>query len=1021
MVNGTTVAAQFLMTKSTQNQAHAALIIGALCLTASCSGCGANQTPTPTTVATARVSQIDIVASPTTIALQADKPITIALGIHAVDKLVAPALAGKKLANALLPGASLEFESDGTAWFSYSDEFDGDYRGPPRFGVPMQEDPQTDVEDLLVLPPQAAKPKFMTDAYRYEADFLRFLGEMDDLWITGEIVYKLDFGMPVRALTLGSRDGQHKTSIGAWGGRKIQIAASADDQQWTDMWESSGDHDVLSVDASLPKTLVGSTTIYLRVRALGENPLHALHLSAELDATALLPALKIAQGASTLQYTDAETSSHQAIIYWDDAAVRLGQTTAHDYPSAAPEVNESKSAIVVSFPNKSSISFRRDADGNVTGVSSLVVDQAEVLSLPDVAIAPPRIDILDDGTVGGVADWPNYLAERKTLGKWPAKGQRKRRSLSAAGAYLETKISGSVVTLHTRVKDGDKTASLEWIVEPASKTIAGRAYQGLSYRIRISELPGAERIHLIEPVRVWWQDRTFWQTWGRFYENDLDFTVPFQVGKKWLFGDAQPLLFTAGSRGSTVSFFDKPVGARGSRSSDAGRLLNRLELPLTTGSIRETPRKQWLFAAGSFDSKWAAIDEWTRAYDAVGDHYRTATGLPAPTPVPTVWAAFAPEEVLQSYLTQGPPKLEQSWAYKFAHDELVRIANNGFKLVHFDQHWDTDAVHAESEKLPGAESGFSGNAPWKLDVNAAIGGEKGMREIADQAAKLGVTVIMWIPPAHLSNSSTLLRDNPGWLKWRINGTPEDAGYGDISGTSLNGGWFDYATDRFAKVAAATKFQGVNIDSWLTFAMYADFSEAQPIPQLDRAIELQTKLHAAGLSNIVIEGCGPFGISSGAYAGEAYKHGPPEAKAMVKAIFDRQEHHEYGHYRYLVDTIPEPDSYYRTLASKGALALWTIKDLETAEAATRSRIVQANRDFNRVSDKMKRRRLLASGDTWQGVEWRSDKPKQVVVFAFESFSYQLDGPASVEDLTAGSKATQTKLETKPMHTYLIELQ
>ena len=186
--------------------------------------------------------------------------------------------------------------------------------------------------------------------------------------------------------------------------------------------------------------------------------------------------------------------------------------------------------------------------------------------------------------------------------------------------------------------------------------------------------------------------------------------------------------------------------------------------------------------------------------------------------------------------------------------------------------------------------------------------------------------------------------------------------------------------------------------------------------------MQKRLIEMGLSTIVIEGCGPFGISSGGYGYEAYALGSPEDKIAAEKIYERIEGREYGLYRYIADTIIEPESYYRALASKGVIDGFLIETLLDMPKEKLEIIAQANRDYMQVLDKMEKRHLIGNGDRWNGVLWTHQGSKAEVLFSFNSFNYflgQIDSRVVVEDVTAGTKSmVMGNFSTLPMHTYII---
>ncbi len=94
----------------------------------------------------------------------------------------------------------------------------------------------------------------------------------------------------------------------------------------------------------------------------------------------------------------------------------------------------------------------------------------------------------------------------------------------------------------------------------------------------------------------------------------------------------------------------------------------------------------------------------------------------------------------------------------------------------------------------------------------------------------------------------------------------------------------------------------------------------------------------------------------------------------------------------------------------------MKRLSPADSA---KIARANRDYTLVLEKMERRKLLASGNHWQGVEWAQDGSEDIVLFAFESFDYPVVEVVAIQDITTGTMIFHSgNLNTEAMHTYLI---
>ncbi|NIA16604.1 MAG: hypothetical protein GWP08_21310 [Nitrospiraceae bacterium] len=280
-------------------------------------------------------------------------------------------------------------------------------------------------------------------------------------------------------------------------------------------------------------------------------------------------------------------------------------------------------------------------------------------------------------------------------------------------------------------------------------------------------------------------------------------------------------------------------------------------------------------------------------------------------------------------------------------------------------------------------------------------------------------IVLWSSPAHLSNSSGLLQEHPDWIAWRRNGTPADYDWGDITGTSLRSGYYDYAVDRYRHLREATGFGGIWLDSFLTFGVTTDFREAQPRPQLDRVLQLERELVKMGVTEIHLEGCGPFGLSTCGYPAEPYEYGNLVDRLKAIGRAQRIRGREYGLYRYLADNLVEPGSYYRALAAKGAIGVFNLRVIDRMDAKDRRQIVQANRDYVRVVDRMERRQLIGSPKTWNGVAWTRSGARERILFAFGRFHYPPGDGARIEDITSGvsNRAPRTFL-TEPWHTYVI---
>jgi len=228
----------------------------------------------------------------------------------------------------------------------------------------------------------------------------------------------------------------------------------------------------------------------------------------------------------------------------------------------------------------------------------------------------------------------------------------------------------------------------------------------------------------------------------------------------WYFADMQPFYFGSGTVGAVISYFQEMIANRVEIIEEASRLFTINEIPLRAGTVRETPVKQWLYAERSMTSKWDVVNEWTAIFDLLGDGYRKALGLGRTRPKPTIMWGVPEEGYFERYHCG---EVDTYWLDDFRTSDLPDLAKFGFRVVYFHTPWESDADHPPSDYLPGSGSFGSGNAPWSFEVSPAIGGQDRLKAVIDRAHELGVRIVLWSSPGHLSNSSGLLAQNLDWI------------------------------------------------------------------------------------------------------------------------------------------------------------------------------------------------------------------------------------------------------------------
>jgi hypothetical protein len=638
---------------------------------------------------------------------------------------------------------------------------------------------------------------------------------------------------------------------------------------------------------------------------------------------------------------------------------------------------------------------------NLKGIQKLFIGDYEVEDNEHPTL--PTLKVFT-GSVDKIKDWKGYLLERERNGDWVKKGNGKIEEIGIERCFYKGyEINRNAVIIKSQIVSGKINGELHWIFKPSEKRIGERIYKGLAYKLVFRNLKcqGKPFEAVMEEKAKWDNGDLFInQSWGDFKEVKLDFLSILQLPSMGYFAWQQPFLFYGGGSRAIVSFFGDVVYAKVSVNKEMDKLTINSSIPLKNG---ETTMKYWLVGEGKFPDKWSVLNEWSEMFDYLGESYRSIYGLKRIEPKSTLlWQGY--DDAFDRYKREGKPDLEKSWLWRFAEEKLPILEKLGIKIVYLGGGiWESDAEYPPNRYLKGSKCFGSGCAPWHLEISSALGGEKALGHLCREAHKRGIKVLLWSTPAHLSNSSPLLLERPDWIAQEAEGIPVTFGYGDIVGVSLFGGYFPYAINRYRAIRSSG-VDGYWQDSFLTFGILTDFSQPNPYPQLERTIEMQKAMQELRYSEIHIEGCGPFGLSSGGYGyGDI-------------SFFERIKGKEYGLYYYVADTIFDKEAYFRALASKGILGIISLERLTDND---KKAIAELNNSFIAVDPYMKKRKLLGKGDDWLGVEWRNKQGK-TVLFSFKPFSYKLGRKTQVEDITSKKRAEIKKgqLFAQPWQIYLI---
>ncbi|MBC7329117.1 hypothetical protein H5T88_02030 [bacterium] len=907
-----------------------------------------------------------------------------------MEKLKDARLNGFLLAKELPSESVLVFTPDGTATFFYYDTFLRHYRGRKQIL-------SNKIENFLSRPISSPLPKFLKDVYSMNVSALYFNDWEDILWWTGELVYKFEFPFPIKSLNLSSPEGSLITTVGDWEwekvGRAIWIYASADAENWTLMWKSPPPGGVTQVKAELPQPLIGSKTIYLKFVGQNNNVLYDLYITAKLDARSVLPLLKLKRGPNTFRFS--YNSIGKCLLSFEGVQTSSAKRV---YPKKIKIDVESES-VAISFPQGVAIQLMKEGE-HLKGIQKLFIGNYEVEDNDNPAL--PTLKVFS-GSVEKIKDWRNYLLERDKNGDWVKRGNGKVEEVKIERCFYKGyEINGDVVIIKSLIESEKINGELYWVFIPSEKKIGRRIYKGLSYKLIFRNLrcQGKPFEVVIEEKAKWWNGDWFInQSWGDFKEVKLSFLSILQLPPMGYFAWQQPFLFYGGANRAIVSFFNDVVYAKVGVNQEMDKLIINSSIPLKNG---ETTMKCWLVGEGKFPDKWSILNEWSEVFDYLGGRYRSLYGLKRIEPKPALlWQGY--DDAFDRYKSEGKLDLEKSWLWRFADDKLPILGKLGIRILYLAGGiWESDAEYPPNRYLEGSKCFGSGCAPWHLEISPALGGEEALAHLCNEAHKRGIKVLIWSTPAHLSNSSPLLLEHPEWIAQEADGIPV-TWYNDVFGVSLYGGYFLYAINRY-KAIRSLGIDGYWQDSFLTFGVLTDFSQPNPYPQLERTIKMQKAMQEMGYSEIHIEGCGPFGLSSGGYG-----YGD-------NSYFEKIKGKEYGLYYYVADTIFDKEAYFRALASKGVLGILSLDRLSEED---KNAIAEINNGFNIVAPYMEKRRLLGMGDDWFGVEWRNKEGK-TVLFSFKRFSYKLGRRTQVEDVTT-KKRMQIKdgqLVTQPWHIYLI---
>ena len=694
-------------------------------------------------------------------------------------------------------------------------------------------------------------------------------------------------------------------------------------------------------------------------------------------------------------------------------------------PPARPEVSVSNAEIRVSFPGcpraEATLAMK---DGEVLGLSYVAVGGILILAAPSGEVAPPVMTAIVGGEIAPIADLDAYLAERAATGEqqtFPSRGRIRTAQVPLKGRFAGWRQQKTAVVIDVTLSSG----RAEWWLAPAATRTSGGNYAGVSWQLRLYDAARVYEIEVDEPVVFAEGDWRFQQRGNQTDDkNEEEFRLslqadpsqPYSMSKRKYGARQQPFFFLGGTRGATLSFFDRVSCSEVGESQVGDRIVLHSAIPVNAGPRGGlvTPVKSWVFRPAGLSDKWDAINEWTWAWDRVVGGLNDQAGAKLTEPLPVLFHQQFDTPGLECAITpeqrkvMAPPEFQDSWLYRFANEVVPKAAAWGIGVIELRAVLDTDIDHAEAECPPGSFATTSVCSPWGLRISPKLGGEPGLAYMVKKAHDRGIKVAIWSAPAHQSVCSPVVRAHPGWLMFDAEGRVNNRGYVTLVGMDLAAGFRQYMQDAYRRLRAQTGIDGVWADSYCAFGADRDMSDAAPYPQLSELVELQHAMQRMGYNFLMKEDCGPFGLST--------------RSSGLNGVLGR----EYLRYYFLYNHGDpskryDPDSYFRTLASKGVMEMRVPRDFEALPGEARDRIIRVNFAYREVLPLMKRRFVLGEGDTWLGVAWADPTGRKRVLFSFKTFDWPVPPGARGRELMTGDAflVSDGELRTRPWSVYLLE--
>ena len=329
------------------------------------------------------------------------------------------------------------------------------------------------------------------------------------------------------------------------------------------------------------------------------------------------------------------------------AALLAGCATTTESAWGPAEVSVASDRVTISFPGTPALELTLALEnGEVIGLAGLTVGGNDILEpLPEGARAP-MMKVIESGHIEPVADIVAYLEERAEIGDprtYPARGSLVMAEHPVRGPMTGWRREGQAVVIGLELPRG----RAEWIFAPASTSTYGGDYFGLSWQLRLYDVGRTYEVTMQEPVCFQDGDWRFQQRGNQSKsraEEEFQLRYPFPeelhaITTRNYSARQQPFFFLAGSRGATLSFFDRVSRSDVGELQEGDRVVVRSVIPVRPddeGCIT-TPVKSWVFRPADLSDKWQALNEWTWAWDRVVGDLQALMDVAATDPLPILF------------------------------------------------------------------------------------------------------------------------------------------------------------------------------------------------------------------------------------------------------------------------------------------------------------------------------------------------------------------------------------------------